>query len=548
VNILMLYPKYPAQTFWNLDTVSRKIYGRRATMAPLGLLTVASHLPGDFKIRLVDRNVREESEADWEWADVVFLSLMLIQRKDYETCLAAAARHGKPVAVGGGYTSAFREKAAAEADWVCYGEAELVMEEFVADLRAGRRNRQYLGGNSTDLKTVRIPRYDLLEFVNDYYVMPVQFSRGCPFQCEFCDIIEIYGRVPRVKGTLQVLAELDAILELGFTGCIFIVDDNFIGNKKAARAMLESLAEWNRLRGMPYFFFTEASLNLADDPRLLDAMARANMMFAFIGIETPDPVILKRAGKGQNVLADTVQRLRAIRAHGVHVIAGMITGFDGEDRDVFENQIAFLEETGIGIVMMGLLQAIPNTRLWKRLARENRLLSNVDLSMNLTLEGLNFVPKGIMTKREYLESFGRMLVRLFEPESFFRRIVPAHLALRRQVRPRPRWDYFLILLRLCWFLGYVTKKTRLPFWRALFAVLRRNPSAISPFCYDCMHFLHLFHHAGYVRESLERYLAQPHPDDVLDVVVPFSSPHSAPVRQAEPPLGEAVPALSANDS
>jgi radical SAM superfamily enzyme YgiQ (UPF0313 family) len=546
VNILMLYPKYPDQTFWNLDKVSKRIYGRRATMAPLGLLTIASYLPDDFVVRLVDRNIREESDDDWTWADAVLISAMLAQRQDCGTCLGNAARHGVPVAVGGPYTSAHPDDIVAQADWVCYGEAESVMEEFVADLRAGRRKRQYRGGNTTDTKTVRVPRYDLLENVNDYYVMPVQFSRGCPFQCEFCDIIEIYGRVPRVKTPQQILAELDAIFALRFTGCVFIVDDNFIGNKKAAREMLVSLAEWNRLHGLPYLYFTEASLNLAGDIRLLDAMARANFLFVFVGIETPDAALLTRAGKSQNTRADALDQLQTIREHGIHVIAGMITGFDGETRDVFRKQLAFIEKSGVGIAIPGLLQAVPNTRLWRRLQRENRLLESFSVSLNVTLEGLNFIPSGEMTKREYLESMGRMAVDMFRPEAFFRRIVPAHLALRKQIRPALRWDYLLTLLRLCAALGFATKETRIPFWKALFTILRRNPSALGAFCYDCMHYLHLFQHAAYIGQWVRDYLDHPHPDDVLDVALPFELESGTGVRAEDPPEAVGIPDLSSS--
>ena len=516
MNVLLLYPRYPQHTFWNVDASARTFGGARSTMAPLGLLTVASYLPDDFEVRLVDRNVREESESDWAWADVVFLSLMLAQKDDYRACVKRARAHGVLVAVGGPYTSAMPEHAAAEADWVCKGEAETIMSELVADLRADRRGRHYDGGNQTDMKSVRTPRYELLEDPSDYYVMPVQFSRGCPFTCEFCDIIEIYGRVPRTKSPSQVLDELARIRDTGFRGCIFVVDDNFIGNRKRAREMLIELAKWNDAQDSPFFYFTEASINLGDYPKLLDAMERAGFVFVFIGIETPDPDLLRTTKKLQNTSGDLMERLSTIRGHGIHVIAGMVVGFDGEDRHVFERQRAFIEEAGIGIVLFGLLQALPNTQLSRRLEKEGRLLAELPVHLNHTIEGMNFVPKTELTKREYLESQIRFLEEIYAPEAFFRRIVPAHLSIRR-VTPSPlKAAYSLSLLRLIYRMGVREPELRGPFWGAFLRVARNNPRALGAFYYDCFHYYHLARHRGQARRAISDYLAAPAEGDVLD--------------------------------
>ena len=242
MNVLMLYPKFPEETFWNTARAVKLLWGRKAIMPPLGLLTIASYFPEDFSLRLIDRNVAEESPSDWEWADVVFISLMMAQREDYRACVTQARRRRKPVAVGGPFTHAMPEVACADADWVCFGEAENIMTELIDDLRAGRRGKRYEGGAKTDMTRVKIPRFDLLADVNDYATMALQFSRGCPFRCEFCDIIEIYGRVPRTKTPAQIGAELALLQRLDFRGYIFLVDDNFIGNKKNAKLMLESLS------------------------------------------------------------------------------------------------------------------------------------------------------------------------------------------------------------------------------------------------------------------------------------------------------------------
>ena len=520
MNVLLLYPRYPQHTFWNLDVSARLFGGTRSTMAPLGLLSVASYLPDDFEVRLVDRNVRAESEADWAWADVVFLSLMLAQEEDYQECVERARARGVPIAVGGPYTSAFPERAAAEADWVCRGEAETIMQDLVADLRADRRGHHYEGGHETDMKSVRTPRYELLGDPSDYYVMPVQFSRGCPYTCEFCDIIEIYGRVPRTKSPSQVLDELARIRDTGFRGCVFIVDDNFIGNRKRAEEMLLELAKWNEAQSRPFFYFTEASINLGDHPRLLDAMERAGFVFVFIGIETPDTKLLRTAKKSQNVSGDLAQRLSTIRDHGIHVTAGMVVGFDGEDRQVFERQRVFIEESGIGIVLFGLLQALPNTQLARRLEKEGRLLEELPVHLNHTVEGMNFIPKSELTKREYLESQIQFLEQIYAPEAFFRRVVPAHLSTHRVSSIPIKAAYLVSLFRLIYRMGVREPQLRRPFWRAFLRVARQNPRALGAFYYDCFHYYHLAQHRRHARRAISNYLASPTAGDELDSLAP----------------------------
>jgi radical SAM superfamily enzyme YgiQ (UPF0313 family) len=289
---------------------------------------------------------------------------MMAQREDYVACMAQARRHGKPVAVGGPFTHAMPEVACADADWVCFGEAESIMAAFVDDLRAGRRKKRYDGGSNTDMARVRIPRFELLPDVNDYATMALQFSRGCPFRCEFCDIIEIYGRVPRTKTAAQLCAELALLKQLGFRGYIFLVDDNFIGNKKNAKIMLAELCVWNRAEGWPFRYYTEVSINVADDDELLERMSRAGFFHVFIGIETPDPKLLKSTQKLQNIPGKPLEKLNKIRGHGIHITAGFIVGFDGEERGVFGAQQSFIQDSGVGIAMVGLLlQAIPHTQL-----------------------------------------------------------------------------------------------------------------------------------------------------------------------------------------
>jgi len=522
MNILMIYPRFPEENFWNLTPVV-KLFTKRATaMPPLGLLTIASYLPTDFSIRLVDRNVAEETEADWHWADVIFLSAMLSQVEDFTMCVQSARMRYKPIAVGGPLTHAMPELALSDSDWICFGEAESIMEEFVADLRADRRGKQYQGGNETNMESVKLPRFDLIPNINDYVSMNVQFSRGCPFKCEFCDIIEIYGRVPRTKTPGQVLAEFTALKNLGFHGYVFLVDDNFIGNKKKAKLLLSEMAEWNRENGYPFAYSTEASLNLADDEELLLAMSRAWFVNVFIGIETPDPKLLKTTLKNQNIPGDPLEKLRRIRAHGIHIIAGFIVGFDGERRDVFDAQRSFIQASGVGIAMMGLLQAIPHTQLSRRLEKEGRLLPALKLHASVTCEGMNFVPKGEMTKREYFEGYRRLVEELYTPKAYFARILPAVLSIRNTPRRlvitlfRRQYPMFF---RVCYHMGLKLRGARLYYWKTLLHVLMRNPSAVRAFAYDCFYFYRLREHALYVSNDLKQYLLSPSPDDVLDEVV-----------------------------
>lgn len=522
MNILMLYPKFPEEIFWNTGRAGQRFLHRRGIMPPLGLLTLASYLPEDFQVRLLDRNVSEESEADWEWADVAFLSVMVAQRADYQVCVENARRHHTPIALGGPFTHAMPEVAIAEADWVCFGEGESIAEELIADLRADRRQKAYQGGNTTNMESVKLPRFDLLPQVNAYSSMAIQFSRGCPFRCEFCDIIEIYGRVPRTKAPAQILAELIALKGLGFRGHVFLVDDNFIGNKKNAKAMLKELASWNRQQGYPFRFYTEASINLADDTELLEAMAQANFLHVFVGIETPDPKLLKTTLKVQNIPGDPLAKLRKIRDHGIHITAGFIVGFDGEERGVFEAQRTFIQASGIGIAMVGLLQAIPHTQLSRRLKQEGRLLEKTSLQVITTIEGINFIPKGEMTKREYLERYRDLVKETYGAKAYFGRILPALQSLRNraplQAIARVWWRHFPILFRQWYHLGLRTSGARWYYWKTLLQVLWSNPTAMEAFGYDCFYFYHLNHHADYVYNELTHYLASPAPEDVLDEI------------------------------
>jgi radical SAM superfamily enzyme YgiQ (UPF0313 family) len=532
MKILMLYPKIPQQTFWNVDREIRFVYKKQALFPPLGLLTIGAYLPDDFQIRLADRNVAEETDSDWDWADIVFISAMLVQQEDYGVCIASAKRRGTPIAVGGPFTNSAPERVARDADWICFGEAEDVIDQLIDDLRADKRGRVYRGSTDTDLESLKPPRFDLID-VTQYNHMAVQFSRGCPYNCEFCDIIEIYGRRPRTKRPDQVLEELERLKRLGHRGPVFIVDDNFIGNPKRANALLRALAVWNRENEYPFFYYTEVSLNISRYPDLLSNMSEANFRNIFVGIETPDPKLLQTAQKKQNLLGDQgpLDKLRTIREQGIHIMGGFIIGFDGETRDIFDIQRAFIQDSGIAVAMIGLLQAIPHTQLSRRLKRQGRLLDSVDAMGNITIDGINFVPKGEMTKREYLRRYAELVKDLFEPKAFFDRSLRAALQLRRpnkseKIRKAARKAPLQAIRKIAsavfpyaYHVGTRGKGARLLFWRSLLTVMRENPSALDAFLLDCFYFLHLNPHSRFVHRELAGYLAHVESRDVLDVVI-----------------------------
>jgi radical SAM superfamily enzyme YgiQ (UPF0313 family) len=472
MKVLLVYPTFP-DTYWSFKH-ALGLENKRSAFPPLGLITVSAMLPRAWQRRLIDTNVQPLRTADIAWADLVFVSGMLVQSVHLGQIVRRCKALGKRVVVGGPYVSTSPD-AVPDADHVFVGEAETTLPEFLRDLAAGAARRTYQAPERPDLTTAPVPEFHLVQ-KRHYMAMPLQYSRGCPFRCEFCDIIEIYGRVPRTKSNEQMLAELDALYRTGWRGLAFIVDDNFIGNKRSVRGFMPHLTEWSIKHGRPFSYATEASVNLADDDDLLHAMREAGFRRVFLGIETPDERSLKEAQKGQNTRRDLLAAIRKVQSYGMEVMGGFIVGFDNDKDDIFERQIDFVRGAAIPLAMVGILSALPDTQLWRRLEREGRLLE--ESSGNNTDGSLNFVPR--MEPAKLVEGYRRILQTIYGPEEYYRRVEDC-MARIGEGFPEPfgggPFKIAATVLRTLFTLG-LRDRERGSFWRFLGRVLRGPVSQI----------------------------------------------------------------------
>jgi radical SAM superfamily enzyme YgiQ (UPF0313 family) len=533
MRVLLVYPRFP-QTFWSFDRAVA-LMGHRVLLPPLGLITVAALLPQTWDFRLVDCNIRAVDENEWRWADLVILSAMLVQKNDLADQIELAKAHGCRVAVGGPFaTSTPEAPELAQVDYLVLDEGEITLPLLVEALERGDTGgRLTAGGEKPDLEATPPPRFDLLE-LNAYAMMAIQFSRGCPFQCEFCDIIVLYGRKPRTKTPQQLIAELEALRSLHWRGEIFLVDDNFIGNKRNVNRLLAELEPWQEQRGYPFSFTTEASIDLAADPELIERMTACGFNRVFLGIETPDTGSLSGAGKHQNTRSPLLEAVQTITEAGLLVMAGFILGFDGEQAGAGERIVAFVEESGIPLAMVGILQALPNTALWHRLEREQRLLK-LDPQVEASLRGrfdagvqtnlLNFLPSRPMEEiaAEFLDAFDR----LYEPATYLARVQRYASRLgSRQTRRRPSIQGVLGhlgrpaavagLLTMIWRQG-VRRPSRGLFWRCLLDTLRHRPQLLDQVLWMCLLNEHFLEYRALVREQVQGQLrwSQAHPQALV---------------------------------
>jgi radical SAM superfamily enzyme YgiQ (UPF0313 family) len=462
-NVLMVWPRFPP-SFWGFEGMMQ-ILPEKSVMPPLGLVTVAALCPPQWRIRLVDCALDTLRDEDILWADLVLVSAMHAQRADTRAVLQRCRRLGRRSMIGGPYASSQPEALLPLADHVVAGEVDECFGEIASGLERGLARRLYRIDDKPDVTRSPVPRFDLLR-LDQYASMSVQFSRGCPFQCEFCDIITIYGRKPRTKSAEQLLAELSALEALGWRRHLFIVDDNFIGNRKAALALARRLAEWQRDRDVPFVLYTEASIDLAGQPELMDAMVEANFLYVFIGIESPSEESLRETRKFQNLRMNSLDQIRIIQDRGLWVTGGFIVGFDSDTADIFDRQTAFIERTAIPWAMTGMLQAPPTTALYERMEREGRLFDDSEPTTNFSAPNFQTtLPADVL-----LRGLRQMLLELYEPDQFFRRArrsLDAWQTRPSQRAPRLSWPYLArAFVASVWRQG-LRSNYRLAYWRFL---------------------------------------------------------------------------------
>lgn len=498
MRVLLINPEFPS-SFWTLKE-SCELLGRKTLMAPLGLITLAALLPQDWEFRLADLNTRQLSADDWGWAEMVMLSGMIVQRDGLLSLIRKAKRDGKPVVVGGPFaTSVPQDILEAGADFLVLGEGENTVPLWLAALRRGEVHGMFQHDGKPEMSLSPVPRFDLLNF-DDYIIVGVQTSRGCPFNCEFCDIINLFGRKPRYKSADQVLAELETLYSLGWRREVFICDDNFIGNQTHAQAILEKLIPWMKSHGEPFSFWTQTSANLGHNLPLIDLLTAANFSNVFIGVESPDEEVLAGNRKYQNLKDSLDESMANINANGLAVVPSFIMGFDQETQGAGDRICAFVEKNNLPMVMLNLLQALPNTALWDRLKEEKRLL-DTSISADMVDASFNFLPARPV--QAIVAEYIRTVDCLYEPGKYLDRTYRHILAMRptraatagksqsrgngNRSKRGSLWSQrreLTALLKLVWRQG-VMADYRGQFWRQLLGVYRQNPSRLQKYLEKC---------------------------------------------------------------
>jgi radical SAM superfamily enzyme YgiQ (UPF0313 family) len=477
---LLVYPEFRSASFWNYRETC-ELVDARYPAAPLGLCTVAALLPPDWEVTLVDRNVEPWDDSMLDGADVVLTGGMMPQQRDFIELIRKARAKGKTVIVGGPDATS-SPHLYDDASHLVLGESEVTMPQFLADLAAGTAKKIYQDARKADVQKSPTPRFELLKFER-YNHIGIQWCRGCPFSCEFCDIIELFGRVPRTKTPDQVLGELDALYRLGYRGPVSFVDDNLIGNKKEIRKFLPLLKAWQEERGYPFEFSTQATVNLGDDPELLALMSQANFAFVFFGIESPDPETLISTKKKVNAIRNLTESVANVHGAGMFASAGIIVGFDSEKDGVAEGIIDYIRAASITVVHPGLLVALPNTQFTRRLAQEGRLHANAELSLGEQATwGLNFETK--RPRREVLKDYVMVLDALFTPQAYLSRLraqaravkrpkLKTRVALETSIRALPK------MMRILWRMTTADRALRREFWHMVFDCSRNNIGALK---------------------------------------------------------------------
>ena len=502
---LMIWPKHIA-SMQSLEGM-HKLIGVKSQYVPLPIVTVAALLPQEWDFRVVDCNIKTVSDDDWNWADIVLISGMMTQRDDQSRLIQQAKAHDKLVAVGGPFaTSVPHVPTRAGADFLVLDEGEITIPEFVEALNAGETSGVFrANGRQADMTQSPMPRYDLLNFDN-YMTMCVQFSRGCPYLCEFCDIPHLFGRTPRTKTPGQMTAELTRLMELGWNEMVFIADDNLIGNKKLAKSLLRELVVWQQESG-GLALSAEASLNVADDPKLLQLMQDANIRVLFIGIESPEEELLRQVKKQQNCNHSMIERIHRIYEYGFRVVSGMIIGFDNEAPGADRRILNFLKEAAIPVSLVSMMTALPNTPLSARLEKEGRLFPEVgENGSMINCDLTNFS----MTRplAEVASEFVNCIETIYEPVEYYERLrrhcLISKIPPRRKKRKLVRNKYERkIAFNIIWNQGF-RRPGRWKFWSSAFDVARKNPLALRRFAACCGQLEHFYNYREQVKRDVWR--------------------------------------------
>ncbi len=477
MKILLVSPCYP-DSFWSFKH-ALKIISRKALNPPLGMLTIAAMLPKEWQKRAVDMNVNDLKDEDIKWADYVFISAMIVQRKSAEQLITRVKKLGKKIVAGGPlFTTGHTLINCDEIDHVVLNEGEVTLPLLLKDLENGCAKHIYKTDKHPSLTETPVPMWSLID-LNKYGSIPIQYSRGCPFNCEFCDIIIMDGRIPRTKSKEQMLAELQVLYDQGYRSTVFIVDDNFIGNKKKLKKeILPAMIAWQKEHGHPFTFLTEASINLADDEELMELMSQAGFDRVFVGIETPHEDSLIECNKYANTKRDLVDSVKHLQRYGFEVMGGFIVGFDSDPISIFERQISFIQKSGICTALINLLNAPLETRLWHRLEKENRLLN--DMVGGESEDGtINFIPK--MNLRVLVEGYKRIVRTIYSPKEYYERIQIFFKEYQpRQTKRHQKIDLSNLKALAKSMIELGIKDTfRVYFWRLLISCIIKYPQRIG---------------------------------------------------------------------
>lgn len=471
MNILLVYPEYP-DTFWSFK-YALKFISKKAVHPPLGLLTVAAMLPGEWNKKVIDMNVEKLKDRDIEWADYLFISAMAVQKESAKN-VAERCRNKKVKIVAGGPLFTASHEGFKDIDHFVLNEAEVTLPMFLEDLRNNCAKHIYSSGEFLDITKTPAPLWGLIN-MNKYKSMNIQYSRGCPFNCEFCDITILFGHKVRTKSKHQILTELENLYLQGWRGNVFFVDDNFIGNRvKLKNEILPAIVDWMKRRKNPFVFSTEASINLSDDEELMKMMVKSGFDYVFIGIETPNEDSLTECHKFQNKNRNLIDSVKKIQKYGLEVTGGFIVGFDNDPPSIFEMQIEFIKRSGIVTAMVGLLNAPKDTSLYRRLKKENRLLTAS--SGNNTDFSINFIPRMDCTK--LIEGYKKIIKEIYSAKPYYERVI-GFLKERKSVRRRPfrlEFSHIKALFRSIFVLGIIDKG-RFYYWKLFFWSLFKCPKS-----------------------------------------------------------------------